>query len=228
MMIPTAAEIEAIRARDAVEHHPDRVADSGKIHVFGEYLDAAEVGIADRHRLLAALEAMESSVRLADAVRNDCKSILAFLKCVAVEQIRDTHGLDYTTLIDIHIRTMRGELDAAKAENKVLRNCFCIADDETVVSSVEGSILIDNKSGTRRRYFAATDEERKLKEQLDAANRNLGNVLAVIHRDGGDYRAKHGDDKATEDAITEWARLRQELDAVTAERDRLPANMRRA
>lgn len=118
MTTPTAAEIEAIRARDAVEHHPDRVADSGKIHVIGDYLDASEVGIADRHRLLAAL-------------------------------------------------------DAVTAENKVLRTCVCIADDETVVSSVEGSILIDNKSGTRRRYFAATDEERKLKEQLDAVTAEL-------------------------------------------------------
>ena len=74
-------------------------------------------------------------------------------------------------------------LDAANAENAILRTSFCIAPDETVVASVPGSILIDNKGGTRRRYFVATDEERKLKEQLDA---------------------------------------------VTVERDRLPANMRRA
>ena len=74
-------------------------------------------------------------------------------------------------------------LDAANAENAILRTCFCIAPDETVVASVPGSILIDNKGGTRRRYFTATDEERKLKEQLDA---------------------------------------------VTVERDRIPANMRRA
>ena len=127
-MIPAAAEIEAIRQRDAVDHHPDRVSESGKIHVCSDYLAVAKDGIRDRHALLAAL-------------------------------------------------------DAVTSENKVLRTCFCIADDETVVSSVEGSILIDSKGGTRRRYFTATDEERKLKEQLDA---------------------------------------------VTVERDRLPANMRRA
>ena len=118
MTIPTAAEIEAIRKRDVVEHHPDRVSQSSvspiaKLHVVGGYLDLAKDGVRDRHAILTAL-------------------------------------------------------DAANAENAILRTCFCIAPDETVVSSVEGSILIDSKGGTRRRYFTATDDELKLKEQLDA------------------------------------------------------------
>lgn len=126
MTIPTASEIEAIRKRDVVEHHPDRVSQSSvspsvKIHVFGDYLDLAKDGVRDRHAL-----------------------------------------------------------DAANAENAILRTCFCIADDETVVSSVEGSILIDSKGGTRRRYFVATDEERKLKEQLDAANDKLKRAQSTI------------------------------------------------
>lgn len=58
MSIPTAAEIEAIRQRDAVNHHPDHVADSGKIHVFGDYLYLATDSIRDRHALLAALDAV--------------------------------------------------------------------------------------------------------------------------------------------------------------------------
>lgn len=37
-----------------------------------------------------------------------------------------------------------------------------------------------------------------------SAERNLGNILAVIHGDGGHYQAKHGDDKATEDAIAKY------------------------
>lgn len=77
-------------------------------------------------------------------------------------------------------RTLLSALDAVTAENKVLRTCFCIADDETVVSSVEGSVLIDNKVGTRRRYFVATDDERKLKEQLDAVNDKLKRAQSTI------------------------------------------------
>jgi len=61
MSIPTAAEIEAIRQRDAVNHHPDHVADSGKIHVFGDYLYLATDSIRDRHALLAALDAVTAA-----------------------------------------------------------------------------------------------------------------------------------------------------------------------
>lgn len=33
------------------------------------------------------------------------------------------------------------------------------------------------------------------------ASRLLGEILAVCHKDGGHYRAEHGDEKATMDAI---------------------------
>lgn len=36
------------------------------------------------------------------------------------------------------------------------------------------------------------------------AERCLGNLLAIIHGDGGHYQAKHGDDKATADAIAKY------------------------
>lgn len=48
----------------------------------------------------------------------------------------------------------------------------------------------------------------------------LGEILAVIHGDGGHYRAQHGNQKATEDAIAKWyARraaepARRQLDTV--------------
>jgi hypothetical protein len=32
----------------------------------------------------------------------------------------------------------------------------------------------------------------------------LGSILAIIHGDGGHYQAKHGDAKATEDAIAKY------------------------
>jgi hypothetical protein len=44
-------------------------------------------------------------------------------------------------------------------------------------------------------------------DERDALGHHLGDLLAVIHRDGGQYRAEHGDEKATEDAIV---RVQQE------------------
>lgn len=41
----------------------------------------------------------------------------------------------------------------------------------------------------------------------DRAVRDLSNLLAMIHRDGGHYEAKHGTEKAVEDAkeiVCEW------------------------
>ena len=43
--------------------------------------------------------------------------------------------------------------------------------------------------------------------ERDALDKHLGELLAVIHRDGGQYREERGDEKATEDAIV---RVQQE------------------
>jgi hypothetical protein len=48
----------------------------------------------------------------------------------------------------------------------------------------------------------------------------LGELLAVIHGDGGHYQDKHGDAKATEDAIAKWnARSVPETRAERIEED---------
>lgn len=44
--------------------------------------------------------------------------------------------------------------------------------------------------------------------------RELGNLLAIIHRDGGHYMIEHGARKAVEDANTEWGKLVQRTDAA--------------
>jgi hypothetical protein len=52
----------------------------------------------------------------------------------------------------------------------------------------------------------------------------LGELLAVIHCDGGHYQADHGTEKATRDAITKRGELVQEIDRLhgqlAAERQR--------
>ena len=56
---------------------------------------------------------------------------------------------------------------------------------------------------------------RQLQAQLATAkaqNQSFGNVLAVIHRDGGHYITKHGHEKASKDAIKIVLDLRKESD----------------
>lgn len=44
----------------------------------------------------------------------------------------------------------------------------------------------------------------------------LGKILAVLHRDGGQYQDTHGNEKATKDALAAYYALIAELDRVKA------------
>lgn len=46
----------------------------------------------------------------------------------------------------------------------------------------------------------------------DEAREHLGNLLAIIHGDGGHYQAEHGNEKATTDAIAKYYELRARHD----------------
>src|SRR3990167_2240642 len=54
------------------------------------------------------------------------------------------------------------------------------------------------READRAEKTALTSKERTPAEEL------LGSILAIIHGDGGNYQAKHGDAKATEDAIAKY------------------------
>jgi hypothetical protein len=43
-----------------------------------------------------------------------------------------------------------------------------------------------------------------LRDELEQAHARIGNLLAVIHGDGGQYQAEYGDLAATTDAILKW------------------------
>lgn len=45
---------------------------------------------------------------------------------------------------------------------------------------------------------------RELERQRDELDHNLGELLALIHRDGGHHRANVGNDQATREAIDKW------------------------
>jgi len=59
---------------------------------------------------------------------------------------------------------------------------------------------------------------RDAERERDEARRDLGEILAIIHRDGGHYTGEHGISKSVADAHATWA-------AMVAERDELKAKL---
>src|SRR4051812_12214021 len=55
--------------------------------------------------------------------------------------------------------------------------------------------------GSREQSFGVADVSKRGPEHW------LGELLAVIHCDGGHYQAQHGDEKAVKDAIDKWNNL---------------------
>lgn len=95
--------------------------------------------------------------------------------------------------------------------------------------------------------YVRTDDYRDLHEALQMANAErdrwyaaaqsapppanpdaeklLGELLAVIHRDGGHYREQHGTAKAVEDAIAKWGGMVRLVDAAKPKLRRCAATM---
>lgn len=57
-------------------------------------------------------------------------------------------------------------------------------------------------------------EVRDLTGERERERQALGNLLAVIHRDGGHYQAEHGSKKAAEDAETLVCWLRDNVERL--------------
>lgn len=57
---------------------------------------------------------------------------------------------------------------------------------------------------------------RTLLERNKELERHLGDLLAIIHRDGGHYQAQYGDQKAVDDAHKIWAGLITRAEAAEA------------
>ena len=76
-------------------------------------------------------------------------------------------------------------------------------------------------------HYPTACEMESLRRQLAAREQQFGNVLAIIHHDGGQYITKHGWETACADAIEDVTTTRSALVAVTADRDRLKAVVER-
>lgn len=72
--------------------------------------------------------------------------------------------------------------------------------------------------GTSSEIDRLITENERLRADLVATG-YMGNLLAVIHRDGGHYIQQHGYQKATDDAKEEWYRLTRALAKATERAD---------
>jgi hypothetical protein len=83
--------------------------------------------------------------------------------------------------------------------------------------------LLDQAQQERDVYERSLSEAaRELKsrgERIAELERAPGNLLAVIHRDGGHYVLEHGKQKATKDAMVIVCGLRAKIDELTSEHD---------
>jgi DNA repair exonuclease SbcCD ATPase subunit len=64
-------------------------------------------------------------------------------------------------------------------------------------------------------------------KQRDEARRDLGEILAIIHRDGGHYTGEHGISKSVADAHATWAAMVAERDALLVRVDCLRGALRK-
>ena len=62
------------------------------------------------------------------------------------------------------------------------------------------------------KYKALEAENERLKPRHEAYVKMLGELLAVLHADGGHYQYEHGTEKAVADAITKYYELVKQLD----------------
>jgi hypothetical protein len=78
----------------------------------------------------------------------------------------------------------------------------------------ESSFDAMERAGAEQARRADENREWALKaeRERDEARRELGEILAVIHRDGGHYTGEHGISKSVADAHATWADVVRERD----------------
>lgn len=78
-------------------------------------------------------------------------------------------------------------------------------------------ILKINWDIARARVDQLESQVRDLTGERERERQALGNLLAVIHRDGGHYQAEHGSKKAAEDAETLVCWLRDNVERLESQ-----------
>jgi uncharacterized coiled-coil DUF342 family protein len=68
---------------------------------------------------------------------------------------------------------------------------------------------------------AVIQESERAEQERDEARRALGEILAVIHRDGGHHTGEHGITQSVADAHATWAAMVQERDGARDDAERI-------
>lgn len=70
---------------------------------------------------------------------------------------------------------------------------------------------LDEIESLRMQIAELKAENERLKPRHEAHVKMLGELLAVLHADGGHYQYEHGTEKAVEDSITKYYELKRQL-----------------
>lgn len=109
-----------------------------------------------------------------------------------------------------------------KLANRAIQECM-YSDFYAAASPAQVITLLDEIDRLRTESVAAdiriSNDARTIAEltaERDDAHKDLGNLLAIIHRDGGHYAEEHGKSEAYDQAVAVCASYRQAVDAAIA------------
>lgn len=81
-----------------------------------------------------------------------------------------------------------------------------LAEAEGALASISGTLFgRHDAGGVDPSDYDLTHESKAVVDGVAALKAKLSNLLARLHRDGGQYQAQHGTDKAIEDAVAKLA-----------------------
>ena len=89
--------------------------------------------------------------------------------------------------------------DALEVQDRRIAELECLLEDESKLAfDIDGSRrLLDGKLALANERIA----------ELEKSEEHLGNILAMLHRDGGHYQGEHGTDNAVGEATMVWSEL---------------------
>ena len=141
---------------------------------------------------------------------------------------RDEHAISVES-IEMEIAKLREKIAAAEARNRRGMCTYCGhietlppgEDHKTGLVRIMAKHIESCEQHPLKRIAEIVDP---IAAERDQARTELGNLLAVIHRDGGHYQSEHGTEKASKDAqeiVVKWLRDSEELAECKRDKKRL-------
>lgn len=115
-------------------------------------------------------------------------------------------------------RTVARDLSQATA----IRYC----EYESELTDLRGGLAVAMQTVRKKLDGALAAFEGQV-QNTNSVEQQLGDLLAIIHRDGGQYQSAHGTDKAVADAHMIRAKLQRERDKAVRRRDEIAQGLER-